>query len=175
MGDWLLSNSMAGAVQMEANLQERLSVLLHIRKLKCCYKRQVLTVISHVALALIVSKILKFQFFYLENVGQGDQVKLLVMVSFHSKYQIFKSCSAQFYSSSHRFRDINFKILTFKKQVTESNFCNDTIQWQMSKLTNVSHKFLCQLLPFQRYKNCKFLPSKSRFRSCSAFLLLYVR
>ena len=57
---------MAGAVQVEANLQEELSVHLHFTKLKCCKKRQVLKVISHLALALTVSKKI-----YLEKVGQG--------------------------------------------------------------------------------------------------------
>ena len=33
------SNSTAAAVQVEANLQEELSIHLHFRKLKCCYKR----------------------------------------------------------------------------------------------------------------------------------------
>ena len=32
------SNSTAGAVQVEANLQKELSVHLHYRKLECCYK-----------------------------------------------------------------------------------------------------------------------------------------
>ena len=36
------SNSTTGAVQVEANLQEELSVHLHFTKLKCCYKRHVL-------------------------------------------------------------------------------------------------------------------------------------
>ena len=56
---------------MEANLQEERNAYLHFREVKCSLNREVLKVISHVALALTVSKILKFQFFYLEKVGQG--------------------------------------------------------------------------------------------------------
>ena len=48
-----------GAVKVEANLQEKLSVHLHFTKLKYCGKRQVLKVIPHVALVLTVSEILK--------------------------------------------------------------------------------------------------------------------
>ena len=63
------SNWMAGAIQVEANLQKELSVHLHFRKLKCCLKCQALKVISHVALALTVSRMLKLKFFNLEKVG----------------------------------------------------------------------------------------------------------
>ena len=63
------SNSMAGAVQVEASLPEELRVHFHYRKLNCacCLKRNVLKLISHVPLALTVSEILKFQIFYLEK------------------------------------------------------------------------------------------------------------
>ena len=63
------SNLTAGAVQVEANLQEELSFHLHFGK--CCYKRKILKVISHLALSLTVSEILEFQSVYLEKVGQG--------------------------------------------------------------------------------------------------------
>ena len=68
------TNSTAGAVQVKANLQEELSVRLHFRKLTCSYKRQVLKVISHAALALIVSETLTFQILDLEKVDQGYRV-----------------------------------------------------------------------------------------------------
>ena len=55
---------------MEENLQEELSVNLHLRKTKMLLKRQVLKVILHV-LALTVSEILTFTIIYLEKVGQG--------------------------------------------------------------------------------------------------------
>ena len=44
------------AVQVEANLKEEFRVRLHFTKLKCCIKRPVLKVNSHVALALTLSE-----------------------------------------------------------------------------------------------------------------------
>ena len=64
------SNSIVGSIQVEANLLEKLSDYLHIRKTKILLHLIVLKVISHVALALTVSEILKFQIFTL-IVGQG--------------------------------------------------------------------------------------------------------
>ena len=64
------SNLTAVAKQVRANMQEKLSVHLHFKRLKCCKKSQILKIISHAALALTVSEILKFQIFYLEKVGQ---------------------------------------------------------------------------------------------------------
>ena len=49
----------------------------------------------------------------------------------------------------------------------QCNFRNYIIRWKMLKSTNVSHTFLRQLLPFQRYKNFKFFTFKSRSRSQS--------
>ena len=37
-------------------------------------------------------------------------------------------------------------------KVTDCNFCNYINRWQIPKSTNVSHTFLRQLLPFQRYQ-----------------------
>ena len=50
-------------------------------------------------------------------------------------------------------RYANFLFWTFKKQVkvTECNFLNYAIRQKMTKATNVSYKFLCQLSPFQIY------------------------
>ena len=63
---------MAGAVQMEANMQEEYSVHLHNRKLKYCKKTKGTQInFTLLRLALIVSEILKFQNVYLEKVGQG--------------------------------------------------------------------------------------------------------
>ena len=56
----------------------------------------------------------------------------------------------------------------FKMQVndTEWNFRNYTIQWRMLKFTNVSHKLLCNLVPFQRDKKIPILNlQKSMSRS----------
>ena len=46
--------------------------------------------------------------------------------------------------------------------VTECNLCSCTIRQQMLKSANVSHKFLPELLPFQRYKNVMFFTSKKQ-------------
>ena len=68
------SNSMAGAMQVEANLQEQLGNHLHFRKLECCYNDRYLKSDHMFALALTVSEILKFHIFDLEKVGQGHFV-----------------------------------------------------------------------------------------------------
>ena len=80
------SNSSAVAVQVEANLQEKLiCVHLYFRKLKCWSKRQVRKVIYHAAFGLSVSDILKFRFLF---VPLNDILRSLgVTFSLVAKYQ----------------------------------------------------------------------------------------
>ena len=63
------SNLTAGAVQVEANLQEELSVHLPLQKAKMLLEHQVIKVISHVSLDLTVSD---FKLFTLKK-----QVKII--------------------------------------------------------------------------------------------------
>ena len=42
-------------------------------------------------------------------------------------------------------------------EVTEYNFRNYTVWWQISKYINVSHTFWFQVLPFRRYNNFTFV------------------
>ena len=42
----------------------------------------------------------------------------------------------------------------------EFNFYNYTIRWQMAKSTNVYRTLLREILPFQKYKNFKFVTCK---------------
>ena len=60
------SNSTAGAVQVEANLQEQLNDHLHFRKLKCGLRARYLKSVHMFALALAVFETLKFQIVYLK-------------------------------------------------------------------------------------------------------------
>ena len=60
------SNSMAGAIQVEADLQEAWGSFA-LLKTEMLLKREVLKVSSHVLQALIVSEILKFHFSYHET------------------------------------------------------------------------------------------------------------
>ena len=68
------SISAANAVQVEANLQEELSVHLRLRKLKMLLKRQVVKIILHVELTITVSEISQVDISYLEKVGYGHYV-----------------------------------------------------------------------------------------------------
>ena len=74
-----------------------------------------------------------------------------------------RKCQNQIFqikSKSHKFlcqlllfqRYKNLKFVNFKKQVkvTKCNFCNYIIRWPILLSTNISYKFLHQLLPFQR-------------------------
>ena len=53
--------------------------------------------------------------------------------------------------------------------VSEYNFCNGTIRWELSKSTRYSHTFFCAIsYRFRGIQMLNFLPSKSRSRSWSA-------
>ena len=97
---------------MEADLQEQLSLHLHFTKLKCCQKRQVLKVISHVALALTISEIIKFK------------IKVIMCYFrngiFVGKYSNLLKLFCVFCVSSHCFRDINIKNFSSSKSRSRS-------------------------------------------------------
>ena len=97
------------------------------------------------------------------------------MASVIGNIQIFKGCSVHFFASSQFLRYSHFKILTFKKSVTvtEYNFSDDTIRWRMPKSTNICHKFWASYYHFKDIQISNFfLHSKSRSMSRNAIFTI---
>ena len=68
------------------------------------------------------------------------QNAIFANIPLSDKYQNLQLSSTHVFASFYHFRYIIFfKYFTFKQQVkvTECNFCNYTIRWQISKSTNV--------------------------------------
>ena len=97
------SNSTSGAKQVQANLQDELGVHIHFRKRKCYKKRRIFTIISHVAQALTVFKVLQFPIF----LRWKSRSRSLGVSFAMANIKIYKSRYVQFCASSQRFRDIN--------------------------------------------------------------------
>ena len=80
-------------------------------------------------MALIVSEIYTFQNLYLENFGHCYEV--------HHFLANIKIDIMHFYSRSHHFLDILFKIVIFKIWI------NNVIRWRMSSSTKVIITHFC--------------------------------
>ena len=88
-------------------------------------------------------------------VRQGHMIQFSQWHHLVENVKVYKCLPHIFYPRSYHFKDfLNLK-LYFKNfdKVTEYNFRNDTVQWQVSKSTAVCHTSLRKLLPFQRIKN----------------------
>ena len=113
------SNSTRLAMQVEANLQELLSDYLQFWPWKCRsrsqsmafamqifdskYKQSTKVICDIFASALTVFKILAFEIFDLEEVGQGDRVLFLQWRHSMKNIKICKSCMRQFFSELSSF------------------------------------------------------------------------
>ena len=89
--------------------------------------------------------------------------------------QICKSLSTRYCRFSYIFRDINIKrIVTFRKylNVTEYNFCNDTIRWQISDSTIFPHILLLDLTVSIIYIFFYFVTLKNSNRSRSTIFAM---
>ena len=70
--------------------------------------------------------------------------RIFAVTPIDDKCQNLQMSSTHFCTSSYCFRDIQNKTFLASKSISRSqcNFCNDSIRWQLSKSTNVSHIFL---------------------------------
>ena len=107
--------------------------------------------LAHIfTLALTVSDI-KYLNFLPSKVGQSHGVQFSQLHHSMANVKIYK-CIPNISALTVTISEIEkFKIVYLQKhvEVTEGNFRNYINQRKMSTITNVSHTFLCQLLPFE--------------------------
>ena len=92
-------------------------------------------------LALTVSEILTFLNFDLHKVRESN---FFTMTLFEANVKIYKCATHTFMLALTNSKIYKLKCLPSKNRSrSQYNFRNDTIRWQISKSTNVSHTFLC--------------------------------